>query len=426
MTTQNNISPVSFLNRQTLVIKLVLGIAISINASFLILGLINKNGAPLLNLLYILLCCLPTYIFLRKGFIELATNFSYFPSIGILSIMIFYNLKGVPIHGNLENVLIPCVSLCFLLSNYVARSLGIGLNIILLISFKIIRYQNIPMLMGEIFDDLTVVVTVYGVSLFLGYYYKNDYFSLVEINTELQKQKRTVEQQAVELQKANNTKTRLFSIIAHDLRAPIISLKGLLQLYDSNKINEEGFRTLSKRLHENVNSANLLLDNLLIWSFSQIKDTKPTLIKLKLKSIIEEVIFLYKEAVVSKEIKVTNNFIHDLAILGDEQQIKIIFRNLINNAIKFTKINGSIFINAHQQGEFIVISIEDNGIGIKQEDLEHIFSKPKLNTGTNGENSTGLGLMLCQEMVTNHRGKIKINSQFGSGTTVVVQLPIST
>lgn len=426
MTTQNNLSPVSFLYRQALVVKLALGIAIFANISFLILGLVNKNGAPLLNLLYILVCCLPTYYLLKKGFIELATYLIYFQSIGILSVMVFYNLKGVPVHGNLENVLIPCVSLCFLFSNYIIRNLGIGLNMILLISFKIIRYQNIPMFLGEIFDDLTIVITVYGVSLFLGYYYKNDYFSLVEINTELQKQKQIIEQQTVELQKANNTKTHLFSIIAHDLRAPIISLKGLLQLYDNNRITEEGFRTLSKRLHENVNSANLLLDNLLIWSFSQIKDTKPTLIKLKLKSIIEEVVFLYKEAIFSKGIKVTNNFTLDLAILGDEQQIKIVFRNLINNAIKFTNINGSIFINAHQQGEFIIISIEDNGIGIKQEDLEYIFSKPKLNIGTNGENSTGLGLTLCKEMVTNHRGTIKINSQFGSGTTVVVQLPMST
>jgi signal transduction histidine kinase len=340
--------------------------------------------------------------------------------------MVFLNLQGFSVHGNLENVLIPCVSLCFLFSNYVVRNLGIVLNMILLISFKIIRYQNIPMFLGEIFDDLTIVITVYGVSLFLGYYYKNDYFSLVEINTELQKQKQIIEQQAVELQKANNTKTHLFSIIAHDLRAPIISLKGLLQLYDNNSITEEGFRTLSKRLHENVNSANLLLDNLLIWSFSQIKDTKPTLIKLKLKSIIEEVVFLYKEAIFSKGIKVTNNFTLDLDILGDEQQIKIIFRNLINNAIKFTNINGSIFINAHQQGESIVTTIEDSGIGIKQEDLEYIFSKPKLNVGTNGENSTGLGLTLCKEMVINHRGTIEINSQLGSGTTVVVQLPIST
>lgn len=418
--------PISFLNRQALVIKLVLGMSILINIFFITLDLVTETGTPLLNVLYILLCCLPTYILLKKGFIEFATYFTYFPSNSIISVMAFSSLQSSSVYSNLENMIIPFVAICFLFSNYVVRNLGIGLNMILLISVKIIRYQNIPILLGGIFEDLAVVIAIYMVSIFLGYYYKNDYFSLVEVNTELQKQKQIIEQQAVELQKANNTKTRLFSIIAHDLRAPIISLKGLLQLYDNNKINEEGFRTLSKRLHENVNSANLLLDNLLIWSFSQIKDTKPTLIKLKLKSIIEEVIFLYKEAVVSKEIKVTNNFIHDLDILGDEQQIKIIFRNLINNAIKFTKINGSIFINAHQQGEFIVISIEDNGIGIKQEDLEHIFSKPKLNIGTNGENSTGLGLMLCQEMVKNHRGTIKINSQFGSGTTVVVQLPIST
>ncbi len=418
-------TPVSFLNRQVLFIKLVINVSFFINVTFLILSLFNNTVTPLLNLLFILVCCLPTYILLKKGFIELATYIIYFLSIGILGIIIFLYLQNFPIRGNLENVLIPCVSMSFLFSNYVVRSLGIGFNMLLLISFKIIRYHNIPMLIGEIFDDLTVVSAFYTVALFLGYYYKTDYISLVAINTELDKQKQTIEQQAAELQKANNTKTRLFSIIAHDIRAPIVSLKGLLQLYENKTITEEGFKTLSKRLHENVNSANLLLDNLLLWSFSQIKDTKPTLIKLKLKSIIEEVIFLYKEATISKGIKVTNNFTLDLHILGDEQQIKIIFRNLFNNAIKFTNINGSIFINAHQQGELIIISIEDTGIGIKQEDLEYIFSKPKLNTGTNGENSTGLGLMLCQEMVANHRGTIKINSQLGNGTIVEVQLPIS-
>lgn len=423
-TKQTNVDDNPFLNRQLLVIKITLWVVTVINVFFVILGLFNINEIPFLNVLYILICCLPTFYLIKKGLVELATYFIYFPSIVILSIMLYFNLQTDHVRGNLENVLIPFTVISFLFFNNTIRVLGVCLNIIVLFSFKNIRYRSTSMTYPEINDDLTVVITAYAIALIMGYFYRSDFFTLTENNIKLQKQKEIIEQQTLELQSANNIKDRLFSIIAHDLRNPITSLFGILQLYEDKNISQEKFRILSKKIQENLDNLQLMLDNLLNWSFTQMKNIKPNFTETKLIPIITETVALYKEALIQKEIELENNITNDLNIFGDDQQLRIIFRNLINNAIKFTNQHGRITINAYQLDELAIITVVDNGIGIKQEDLENILSMPKLNSGTNGERGTGLGLNLCKEIVLNHKGCIRIDSKLHYGTTVEVKLPI--
>ncbi len=423
MINYSNLSNSSFLKRQIMFLRVTLFVFTIINIIYTYISFRDKIGHPKLNIIYLIFCCLPTFYFLKKSYVKLATHFIYFPAICILSGMVYNNLQSQVIRGNLENAFIPIIALCGLFDNTISRNIGIISNLSLLFIFKVIRYNFIPMELSEVFDDLTVVISMVVVALIAVFYYKRDYETLADFNNQLQSQKDIIEQQAAELKISNNVKNQLFSIIAHDLRGPIISLKGLLQLFESNNISKEKFKTLSQRLSENVNSMHLLLDNLLIYSFSQIKNTKPNYQNILFSNLINETLLLYKEALIQKNIKLSTNFTNDLSIWGDEQQIKITIRNLLNNAIKFTQNNGQIVISALQQVDDTLVTIEDNGIGIQQEDLTHIFLKPKLNNGTNGEKGTGLGISLCKEMIENHKGSFEINSQIGVGTTVSIKLP---
>lgn len=238
----------------------------------------------------------------------------------------------------------------------------------------------------------------------------------------LQRNKKEIEQQKAELSKLNVTKDRLFSIIAHDLRGPITSFKGILNLFGNNSLSQKEFVDLSKSLNQSVDNIHAMLENLLLWSLSQMNGLKPYLRILYVIDVVEEAIALVREIAHRKNIELRINVPENLQVFVDENNLRAIIRNLLNNALKFTPQNGSVTVNTHQQGEFTEIQIIDTGIGIKPDDLSTIFSDPKLKQGTAGEKGTGLGLILCKELIEQNGGKISITSQYGQGTTFTIVL----
>jgi signal transduction histidine kinase len=166
-----------------------------------------------------------------------------------------------------------------------------------------------------------------------------------------------------------------------------------------------------------------MLENLLIWSLSQMESIKPKIRPFDLSIIVEETIVLFREISFQKQINMHNEMGENIPTYADEQQIKMVLRNLLNNAIKFTPNDGNIAISANIREHVVNIKIRDSGIGIKEEDLAMIFSNPKLNRGTAGEKGTGFGLFLCKELIEKNGGSIDIKSEFKKGTTIDIVLP---
>ncbi len=229
------------------------------------------------------------------------------------------------------------------------------------------------------------------------------------------------------LKKANNTKNKLFSIISHDLRGPLGNFKGLIDLLllDFANNNREKMNALLKMMQKTAGLNYDLLENLLSWSRTESErlDFHPERIELYL--LVDAIFEHYDYSATTKSIQLVNNIDEDLCIYADEYMINTILRNLISNAIKFTDINGKIFVKSKLVNTSVEISVEDTGIGMPPEVVKNIFNKEKFITtrGTAKEKGTGLGLKLCKDFVKKHKGEIYIESQINKGTKISFTIP---
>jgi len=240
------------------------------------------------------------------------------------------------------------------------------------------------------------------------------------------KQKEEMQSQAKTLEELNKLKDKIFSILSHDLRSPISSLHSLMYLVDEKIISANEFTQIKKGLNRQLSALSLLLDNLLNWSRNQMEGHSETKSEsLKLNEMVQQNFNLFEDMALHKQIKLDNDINVDLKASGDRDQIDIVLRNLISNALKFTNENGKISISAEKEDNKIIVLIKDNGIGMDREKLEHVFSKhANFNSyGTGGEKGTGLGLLLCKEFIEKNGGTIYVSSKPDKGTTFYFTLP---
>jgi PAS domain S-box-containing protein len=245
--------------------------------------------------------------------------------------------------------------------------------------------------------------------------------------SERKKNENKIIQMNGELKDLNATKDKIFSIIAHDLRSPFQGILGYTQIlsedYDELTNAEridfiKGIDSLSKGTYK-------LLDNLLQWSRLQTGKMVYSPESLNLFETLHQTIELLKEVAREKDIDIETHIGHDLKLNADSTMLETVVRNLISNAIKFTNPNGKIIIAAEKNDDSCVINVEDDGVGISKENIEKLFKIDKGITtkGTSGEQGTGLGLLLCKEMIDLHSGKIFVESEPGKGTKFSVVLP---
>ncbi|GLU44986.1 tetratricopeptide repeat-containing sensor histidine kinase [Allomuricauda sp. NBRC 101325] len=246
-----------------------------------------------------------------------------------------------------------------------------------------------------------------------------------KLNKELQEKSIAVAEREVELNEINSTKTKLFSIIGHDLRGPIGALQSLLKMFTDGEISKAEFLSFIPKLKADVENISFTLNNLLSWGQNQMNGvvTKPK--RISLSYIVINNIQLLSEIAKSKSIKIINQLPDNPRIWADNNQIDIVVRNLLSNAIKFTPENGLITIDAKETEDFWEISIRDTGVGMSHEMQKKIFeSSSNVTTyGTNNEKGTGLGLSLCKEMVLKNNGRIWVESVVRKGTTFYFTLP---
>jgi len=231
-----------------------------------------------------------------------------------------------------------------------------------------------------------------------------------------------------ELNEANQTKDKFFSIIAHDLKNPFVTLLGFSEILLS-EFKELQSDEVLYFINEMKNTADLsynLLQNLLQWSRSQTGRIEFSPSVLNLFNLVKQNILLVNQSADKKGILLVNNVPPDLKINADKDMINTIIRNLITNAIKFTKQDGIISVESGLKNESVEISIKDTGVGMNEETIGKLFRLESTHSsmGTNNEAGTGLGLILCKEFVEKHGGKIVVDSELGKGSTFSFCIPI--
>lgn len=230
----------------------------------------------------------------------------------------------------------------------------------------------------------------------------------------------------LELQKLNLDKDRFISILGHDLRGPVNSIAGLIDILKDN-LNELSPQESIELLHladQSAKRTSKLLDDVLLWSMAKGGSLHFDPENLNLREAFQATLELFQYAATSKKLEFKLLCEPELQIYADKSMLHTILRNLISNAIKFTPEKGEIQLAAQKTTTSTIFWVQDKGVGIEPADLEKIFDKAQLFTsiGTNSEKGSGFGLKLCQEFIEIHNGKIWVESQKGLGTTFFVSL----
>ncbi len=228
-------------------------------------------------------------------------------------------------------------------------------------------------------------------------------------------------------EKLNQTKDKLFSIIAHDLRGPIKNIKYLIELKQDEIITQEEFLEHVDLVKQNITYLSDAMDNLLTWAQGQMKGFTAATAEVKVWEVVKLAVNLMRESAGNKNISILTSVPTGILALADQDHIFLILRNLLSNAIKFTPENGLIKIAATTQDTMVVISVTDNGMGLSADDINKIRQKNAMFTtmGTEGEKGTGLGLDLCFEMAEKNNGTIEIVSEKGKGSTFNLFIPMA-
>ena len=228
------------------------------------------------------------------------------------------------------------------------------------------------------------------------------------------------------LRKANETREKMFKIISHDFRSPLISISNTLQLIP-NLIKEKDYESairLSTNDVESVSRVLSLIDNLISWTLSQNDDIPYKPEKYNLNQISQFIFDLYTPVANYKSIELNNNIPNNLEIYADKNILNTVLRNLINNALKYTSENGKITVFAEQDKNAVTIFVSDTGIGIPKDQIENIFSlTQEKRLGTKQEKGNGLGLFFCKEFVSKNKGSIWVESKVDKGSTFCFTVP---
>jgi len=254
--------------------------------------------------------------------------------------------------------------------------------------------------------------------------------SLLAIGTylfiQLRKTRKQLQDQNLQLQELNQTKDRFFGIIAHDIRSPILALESVdeqMQYY-VQKGNFEKAKKISGMVGSTARQLNALLDNLLNWALLQTGMIIYHPNQVNISEIINETLSLLSTNAEMKNVNLENLGDSNTSAYADTNAIQTILRNLIGNALKFSPKNSNVLVQSTTVGLMTQITIEDQGQGMSQSEIDKLFSiDKKSKKGTAGERGTGLGMILVKDLIHLNKGTIEIESQVGKGTKMIISLP---
>jgi signal transduction histidine kinase len=244
-----------------------------------------------------------------------------------------------------------------------------------------------------------------------------------------QRSAEVLDQKNRELQKANAFRDKLFTIISHDLKSPLSAFRTLTSSISQNlgSIEKEQLAYYLSELHHSSNEVYSTLNNLLAWSISQTNQLSFRPVMLPADKIVADMLAQLSAVIKQKAIRVRSDIEHGYDIYADENMMQIVIRNLLANAIKFSPENGQIEPGVRREGNSVIIFVRDHGIGISERDQDRLFKIDEnvQSIGNSAEKGTGLGLLLCAELIKRHGGKIWVESEVGKGSTFYFSIPDS-
>ncbi|CAN0128235.1 unnamed protein product, partial [Chrysoparadoxa australica] len=245
----------------------------------------------------------------------------------------------------------------------------------------------------------------------------------IAIQPESTQYKMELQKKNEELERLNQEKVRLFSIIAHDLRAPLSELYSILGLLRSGDIQQDEFSKFVDLLGQNVDEKFHLIDNVLKWASSQLDGLKVKTTSFDLKELIDFQVSEQSGRAQEVGISIVNNLDSSLHIHADRDINDVIFRNLLSNAVKFCEAGDSILIGVRAEEEAVIISVTDSGPGIPLDQQGHIFEVSYTTSGPRNQKGVGLGLSLCKDFAEKQGGTIWMNSELGKGSKFSFSIP---
>ncbi len=247
-----------------------------------------------------------------------------------------------------------------------------------------------------------------------------------KVTTEIIQKNNAIAKQANELKLLNEIKDKIFSILSHDMRSPIAAVKNTFDLLDANLIDEAEFRMIRGKISNQLANLNIVLDNLLQWSKSQISGAAELNVSdVNMHEVINRNLKLFELQIKNKQLVIDLRNFEKIIVSADFNQTDIVVRNLLSNAIKFSFKGGTISIGANVENKRVKIAFKDEGTGIESKYLNQLFDVKKLRKefGTAGESGTGLGLWLCKSYIEQNKGSIAVESEVGKGSIFYITLP---
>lgn len=277
-------------------------------------------------------------------------------------------------------------------------------------------------------DDIVKGFNAGGVDYITKPFNREELLARIRTHLELKKARDKIYQQRQELEESNATKDKMFSVISHDLRAPLGGIKSMLDLiYEDKNSGKEISRKSLDSLKRAADKTYNLLENLLYWSRSQSGRLVYEPEEINLFDLVVENVELLKTMIDSKNINIINTVPEHLNAYADRNMIKTVIRNLIYNAVKYTQKEGEIKLYSKKEKDNVLLSVEDNGIGITSENMEKILNRKEYFTtyGTGREKGSGLGINLILDFLDKNHGQLYIESEYGKGSVFSFSLPVA-
>ncbi|WP_276088946.1 HAMP domain-containing sensor histidine kinase [Pedobacter sp. JY14-1] len=337
----------------------------------------------------------------------------------MLGINYFYNAG---INGSTDLIWPAYLLLIFAISPYHQHLRWLITYIIFFVLIHLLEYY-LPALVkypfqqgrGQFIDRVTAfpmpVLVIYLVARFI----KRSYHL----------EREAAREKTVAVEKSNAEKTRLMSIISHDLRTPLLNVQSYLELLRSNDLESSERPELEEALLSSTNGAVEMLSNLLHWSKSQMEGAQVRLQHVNLLQVLSGTVRMQALYASKKGITLTCSVPEQLTVVADIDMLQLVVRNLISNAVKFTPAGGAISILAQTESGHCKIVVSDNGTGVPEDQRAHLFSVRSAPTsGTNNERGVGLGLVLCKEYTERQGGTIGFLPNPEGGSSFFITLPL--
>lgn len=366
----------------------------------------------------------------------------YFILYPVFTCIIYIN--GYNLGIDLSFILYGILAVFFLHDiGYMLFAVGLSMTsyFILSIAWKEYRYQlELHNYTAYLINQLLAIIYIfYGLYLVkrentdyqLGIVFKNR--ELHKKNIEIEDQQKEIlskakllEKKAAELRGSNAVKNKLFSVISHDLKAPMYAIRNVLQSATQLNLSAKEIKEMLPDIVKDLNYTTTLMENLLQWAKFQMQSNIIQSQQIDLSSEVNEVVRLFHLQSEAKKISVTTRTELPVHAWADKNIINLVLRNLLSNAIKFTPENGSIVIGTHECSDYAEVYVKDTGRGISKEEMGKINKGNFYTTrGTHDEGGTGLGLMICKEFLTKNEGHLVVESEPGVGSTFSFTLPLS-